>query len=86
LKINIARIFKVLISSKAVKEEITFFYIIAISFSGNKSHLLPPSDITNQYTLIRLSKVEDIRILTKLNIEIRTVREISNIKKLHNKL
>jgi hypothetical protein len=58
--------------------------VIAVSSSGDESHLLPPPDIADQYTLIRLSKVEDIRILTKLDTEIGTVREVPNVEELHD--
>ena len=58
-------------------------YIVALSSSGEGSYLFPPPGLrADHYTLIRLSKVEDKKILETLDTEIRTVNEVPSINEL----
>jgi Gti1/Pac2 family len=67
-----------------ITQDITPSHICAIS-SGNESRLLPPPGLRgDQYTLIRLSKIKDEKILKTLDTKIGTVNEVPNIEELND--
>jgi hypothetical protein len=85
LKIGVTRAFEVSTMPRNTEEDIPPSYIVSLSSSGDESHLSPPPGLrTDQYTLIRLFKVEDRKILKKLDTEIGTVNEAPNFEELRD--
>jgi hypothetical protein len=83
LEIGITHTIDVSTATRTTEEDMTPSHIIAVSSSGDKNHLSPPPGLrADQYTLIRLSKVEDREMLETLDAKIGTVNEVPNIEEL----
>lgn len=67
LEIDIRHAFEVSATTRITKEDVTLSHIVAVSSSGEQGCLSPPLGLrADQYTLIRLSKVEDRRYWRRL--------------------
>jgi hypothetical protein len=82
-QVDITHTIEVSTAPRTTEEDMTPSHIVAVSSLGDESHLsLPPGVYADEYKLIRLSKVEDRKILETLDAIIGTVNEVPNIEEL----
>ncbi|KAL8902279.1 MAG: hypothetical protein Q9207_004797 [Kuettlingeria erythrocarpa] len=71
-----------LATDRITDEHMTPSHVVAVS-SGDEGYLSPPPGLrSDQYALIRLSKVEDTNVLETLDTKIGPVNEVPNIEEL----
>jgi len=83
LKIDITQTIEVSTATRTAEGDITPSCIFAVSSPGYKSHPAPQSGLhADQYTLVRLSEVEDGKVWEIFDTEIGTTHEVPSIEKL----
>lgn len=83
LEIDVTHTTKVSAKGRITEEHMTPSHVVAVSSSGDEGHLSPPPGLrSDQYALIRLSKVENTDVLETLDRKIGTVNEVPNIEEL----